>query len=149
MKAKLIAAPSPSGGNAERLFLFKMPRQPLGALDALKRHDADVPDLGRLRVELDEILARSLSEAELEECRALLDQHLGAVGEYDCAHEGQDEEEEKSEGMSRKRDRDGMASNAMARDRRRQMAADAAADRAAESFDRMFPEAARIRIGGC
>jgi hypothetical protein len=50
-------------------------------------------------------------------------------------------------------DREGMPRNAMgdrkkrlARDRRRRLASDAALDRAEASFDRMFPEAARLKM---
>jgi len=193
----ITPCPSPRGTNNEKLFLFKMPRSPLGALDAAKRQDAakrhgdeDTPSFGKLRVELDEMLARSLSEAELEEARALLDQHLGPAEEYDRAHDEDDDEDEGSEpegkGRSRMRqflaergasdddidelftrmDRDEMPHNGGggrvserearevrgASDRQRRMAADHRAaersfDRAAESFDRMFPDAARIKMG--
>lgn len=153
---KAIPAPSPNGTNNERLFLVKMPRQPLGALDAVKLHgDEDAPDLAALHAELSEMLAEVLSGPELEHAINRLDECLGgAAREYD----GQDEEENDLPRNSREggmggrvseyereaRDRKRMAGDR----RRRQLASDAADERAEQSFNDMFPEAARIRIGG-
>jgi hypothetical protein len=231
MKRRITPCPSPNGTNHARAFLVHIPagRGPVGALDAMRKHgDEDMPDVGRLRVELDEILARSLSDQDLEEARGLIAQHLGSSEEYDRAHtQGEDEDDDEDLGGQgggrampaklRKKMRDfltrrgatdsevdelfqrlddetattydparedGMTTNAeydrsqeqgedddlgemprnarqgglggrlardqkrLARDRRRQMAADEAYSNAQESFEKLFPESKRIGLGG-
>lgn len=175
MTRRITACPSPNGTNFERLYLIRR-SGPVGALDAAMKKvgdkmkmmgDEDAPDLGQLRVALEEILAKSLSETELEEARALLDQHLGSAGEYDRQLDGEenDEHEDDEEDLGNQGDDLDMPRNArehgqggrlaelegrdrkrrMARDRRREMAADEAFAKAERSFNQMFPMAARIR----
>jgi hypothetical protein len=149
-------APSPSGRNTERLFLVKMPRHPLGALDSVNRHgDEDAPDLAALHIELSEMLAEVLSGEELERAISRLDECLGgAAREYDAGLDEEESEEERQREFRHHDDelprhgisRDGQR---MARDRRRQMASDAADERAEQSFNELFPGASRIKIGGC
>jgi hypothetical protein len=146
---RITNMPSPLGTNRERLYIFRS-RQPLalGALDAaLNRHgDEDAPDLAALHVELSEVLAEVLSGEELDRAMARLDECLGgAARQYDDGHD--EEEDDLPRNRVSEYDREARDRKRMARDRRRQMASDAADERA-ESFDLMFPDAARIRIGG-
>jgi hypothetical protein len=185
MSTRITKAPSPNNTNFSRAFLVHIGRS-LGALDSVKKDsvkkhgDEDMPDLAELHVALEELLAESLGESEMEQVRALLDQHLGgAARQYDRGHEAEDEDDqdEEAENVARRRmrgflaqrgasdadvdelfemlDREEKPRNGMAGDRRRrmardlrrqQMASDAAEDRAAASFDRMYPEAARIKM---
>ena len=100
MTRTIRPAPSPNHTNFERLYLIRR-SGPAGALDgvngAKKFGDKETPDLGKLRVDLDELLAKNLSEFELEEARALLSKHLGS-GEDFVAGEDEDDDEHTGEG---------------------------------------------------
>jgi hypothetical protein len=105
MTRRITPCPSPNGTNREKLYLVKARRE-LGALDGVKQHgDADTPDLGELHVALEELLTKVLSEGELQEALALLDQHLGASRDYNHAHD-EDDEDEEQQGTGRARMRE-------------------------------------------
>ena len=148
MKATMSQMPSPRGSNRENLWILRLPRgvDPKGALDAAAKFGGpkigdDAPDLGKLRAKLENFLVQVLSDDELRLATDLLDECLPSQhSEYDrAADENADEDDD---------DRDGMPRTAVTGDKRgardrRQMAADAAFD----SFAKMFPEIARIKIG--
>jgi hypothetical protein len=166
---KRIPAPSPNGTNNERLFLVKMPHsQPLGALDAMKPHERAMRDEYLGRAEYDR--AHEAEDEEESEGRSRMRAYLAERGcndedidelfsMLDREPEAEDNVEEEDDlqrngregsmgGRVSEYDREAGDRKRMARDRRRQMASDAADERAEQSFDQMFPDAARIRIGG-
>jgi hypothetical protein len=87
MKPTIMPCPSPTGRNAERLYLIKAPRgvDPRGALDSamrsMRRGGRDEQpeqerDLYELRAKLEDLLSRCLEDEHYQAAVDMLDEHL-------------------------------------------------------------------------